>query len=169
MNKKILITIIVIVLLSGVGIFAWLQFAEPELRVKEKPGHYLTQDEDIVQDPPPIEMLKIKNISPASGLVGTKIIINGFGFHPTDNDIAFLSPETYWQGRNRPAYVNYIPSQDGTTLSFNLPELLGACAMSLLGEGEGCPDFGITLPEGVVQISVVNRNGESNSLPFTVR
>jgi len=44
MNKKILITIIVIVLLSGVGIFAWLQFAEPELRVIEKPGPYLTQD-----------------------------------------------------------------------------------------------------------------------------
>ena len=43
MNKKFLITIIVITLLVGVGIFAWLQFAESEPQVKEKPGPYLTQ------------------------------------------------------------------------------------------------------------------------------
>ena len=42
MNKKILITIIFIVLLAGVGV-AWLQFAQPELEVNEKPGPYLTQ------------------------------------------------------------------------------------------------------------------------------
>jgi len=45
MNKKFLITIIVITLLVGVGIFAWLQFAQPKPRVKETPLRpYLTQD-----------------------------------------------------------------------------------------------------------------------------
>lgn len=44
MNKNFLITIIVVVLLVGGGIFAWLQFAQPKPEVKEKPGPYLTQD-----------------------------------------------------------------------------------------------------------------------------
>ena len=43
MNKKILISIIVIVLLAGVGVFAWLQFAQPEPQTEEKLGPYLTQ------------------------------------------------------------------------------------------------------------------------------
>lgn len=167
MNKKILIPIIVIIL-SGAGIFTWLQFSQPGPQVKEAPAPHSTQDEDVVQDPSITEILKIKNILPASGSVGTKIVISGSGFHPTYNDIAFTHPQINWRGRNT-AYVNHIPSQDGTTLAFNLPDLLGACAMSLLGEGEGCPDIGIPLPEGVVQISVVNKNEESNSLPFTVR
>ena len=43
MNKKILISIIVIVLLVGVGVFAWLQFVQPEPQTEEKLGPYLTQ------------------------------------------------------------------------------------------------------------------------------
>ena len=100
--------------------------------------------------------------------MGTKIIIRGSGFAPTGNDIAFTHPKIDFQGRNI-AYLNHVSSSDGKTLSFNLPDALGACAYSRLNQNETCPEIGILLPKGVAQISVVNKNGTSNSLTFTVK
>jgi len=118
--------------------------------------------------PPPPGLVTIENISPSSGSIGTQIIIGGSGFSTNDNDIAFTHPAINFQGRTT-AYVNHVASQDGKTLSFNLPNALGACAYSRLNQNEACPEIGILLPKGVAQISVVNKNGISNSLTFTVK
>lgn len=113
-----------------------------------------------------------ESISPSSGSLGTEVVISGSGFTTTGNDIAFTHPGIDFQGGNT-AYLNGISSPDGKILRFNLPDnnnvLLGACAYSQMKPDEVCPSIGILLLEGVVQISVVNKNGESNSLTFTVR
>jgi hypothetical protein len=113
----------------------------------------------------------IENISPAFGSSGEKVVIRGSGFTHANNDVAFTHPAIDFQGRNT-AYLSGIFSQDGNTLQFSLPDndnvLLGACALSQLKSNETCPDIGILLPKGVAQISVVNSNGQSNSVPFTV-
>jgi len=108
----------------------------------------------------------IEEISPLSGPIGTTIVIHGSNFAPADNDVAFTHPEINVQGR-KTAYLNHIPSSDGNTLSFSLPDALGACAYSRLSD-EACPEIGIVLPQGAVQLSVVNTNGVSNSVTFTV-
>ena len=114
----------------------------------------------------------LESISPPSGPMGTKVIIRGSGFTSANNDIAFAHPKINFQGRNT-AYLNRLSSPDGTTLSFNIPDnnnvLLGACAFSQLKTNEVCPDIGILLHKGTVQISVVNENGRSNSVKFTVK
>lgn len=113
----------------------------------------------------------IENISPPSGFLGAEVTIRGFGFTPTNNDIAFNHKDINFQGRNT-AYLNGIPSADGKTLRFNIPDnanvLLSACALSQIKENEACPDIGINLPSGKVRIFVVNKNGISNSVSFTV-
>ncbi|MBI2105017.1 MAG: IPT/TIG domain-containing protein [Candidatus Omnitrophica bacterium] len=108
----------------------------------------------------------IEEISPLSGPIGTTIVIYGSNFAPADNDVAFTHPEINFQGRNT-AYLNHVPSSDGNTLSFSLPDALGACAYSRLSD-EACPEIGIVLPQGAVQLSVVNATGVSNSAMFTV-
>ncbi len=89
----------------------------------------------------------IEDISPSSGSIGEKIIIRGSGFTMNDNDLAFTSPQLDFQGRNT-AYINRIFSQNGKTLLFDLPDLLGACAYSRMQENEACPAIGIGLPQG---------------------
>lgn len=123
----------------------------------------------------PIEALgqvTIVSMAPLSGSLGEGVTIYGSGFTPNNNDIAFTSDKIKFRGRNT-AYLNGIVSPDGKTLRFNLPDnnnvLLGACAFSQMKANEACPDIGIELPTGSVQISVVNKNGTSNSVTIVVR
>lgn len=118
----------------------------------------------------PLEVF-IEDISPSSGFLGAEVTIVGSGFTLSNNDIAFNHNKINYQGRNT-AYLNNIPSKDGKTLRFNLPDnnnvLLSACPYSQMKEDEICPDIGINLPYGNVKIFVINKNGMSNSVSFTV-
>lgn len=114
----------------------------------------------------------LKSIAPSSATYGTRVIIRGVGFTSRSNDIAFTSPNINFQGKNT-GYLNSISSPDGTTLSFNIPDnnnvLLGACAFSQMKVNEACPAIGLSLPKDIVQISVINKNGVSNSITLTVK
>ena len=113
----------------------------------------------------------IESIAPASGSAGTEVVMRGSGFAAEDNDIGFRHPAIGEQW-DRTGYLNGIASDDGATLRFTLPDSsdipLAACSYSRLGPDEACPDIGILLPAGEVEIFVANENGVSNALTFTV-
>lgn len=113
----------------------------------------------------------LESASPSSGPLGTEVILHGAGFTSENNDVGFSHPAIDFQGRNT-AYLNYLSSRDGITLRLDLPDnddvLLAACAYSQLGPNERCPDIGLLLPFGEVQVSVINDNGESNRIAFFV-
>ncbi len=109
--------------------------------------------------------LRIENIEPSSGTIGTEVVIHGAGFDPEKNDIGFsVSGIAY--PRTTIAYQTDIQSPDGKTLRFDLPEMLGACAFSQFASDEVCADVGIRMPIGDVSVSVFNRSGTSNSVIF---
>ncbi len=110
-------------------------------------------------------------IQPDSGAIGTKVVITGTGFTPEDNNVAFrLEPgdsnETFKIG-----YINNLISPDGKTIEFVLPKFLGVCAfpLPLTTPITVCPDIGLNLkPNQTYPVFVVNQNGTSNSVSFTV-
>ncbi len=118
----------------------------------------------------PAQAAVLESISPSSGPPGTAVVIRGSGFTSTDNDVAFRYPIS--AQKQQTAYLNGLSSSDTNTLRFSLPDnggvLLGACAMTQLKPGEACPDIGYELPTGESHIFVINKNGESNSVTFTV-
>ena len=104
------------------------------------------------------------------------MVIRGSGFTSTDNDVAFTYPISAHEQQT--AYLNEISSSDGKTLRFSLPDnegvLLGACAMTQLKPPEelqpveACPSIGYQLPTGDSEMFVINKDGESSSVTFTV-
>lgn len=98
------------------------------------------------------------------------MVIRGSGFTSTDNDVAFRYPISAQEQQT--AYLNQLSSSDGKTLRFSLPDnegvLLGACAFSQLKTNEACPSIGYQLPTGDSEVLAINKNGESNSVLFTV-
>ena len=117
------------------------------------------------------EGVVLESISPSSGVLAIEVVLQGSGFTSENNDVGFTHQSINFQGRNT-AYLNGLTSQDGRTLQFSLPDnddvLLAACAYSQLGPNEACPDIGLLLPFGEVQVSVINDNGESNRIAFFV-
>jgi len=117
---------------------------------------------NVINGPKPF----IESISPSEGGIGTEITIVGSGFE-LKNDIAITHTQQEVE-RYKKGYITLIESTDSTTLKFNIPELLGACAFTLIKENEACPAIGLIFPPGEYNISVVNINGESNALKFTL-
>jgi hypothetical protein len=105
---------------------------------------------------------RIDNIQPSSATFGDEVLITGYGFDVSANDIGFSFNDS--DVRYTAAYETRIPSPDGKTLRFTLEETLGACPET---QTSGCDDVGLTVPTGDVQVSVHNANGTSNSLSFT--
>jgi hypothetical protein len=110
----------------------------------------------------------IESISPTSGTFGTEVVIRGSGFTRENNDVAFTHERINFQGSHT-AYVSGLASPEGRTLRFTLPEILGACAFSQMGPGAACPMVGIELPAGPSTVTVLNRNGISNTVIFERR
>ena len=177
-NKKLIPIIIVLVLVAGgVGYFVVnQQTVSPPTPVACTLEAKLCPDGSSVgrtgpnceftecpPSPTPTLSVVLENISPSSGPIGTEVIIRGSGFASTNNDIRFMHPKRTLNG-----YLNRISSSDGKTLRFNLPDILGACPLSQLKENEVCPDIGLSLPTGDIKIYVVNMNGVSNNVTFTV-
>ncbi|MCZ7380889.1 MAG: hypothetical protein O8C64_04860 [Candidatus Methanoperedens sp.] len=125
------------------------------------------------QTPPSLAITPptITAIQPDAGTIGTKVVIVGAGFTARDNNVAFRlrpedSPETFKVG-----YINNLVSRNGRTIEFVIPELLGACAFPLpeTTPATGCPDIGLNFkPNQTYPVFVVNQNGTSNSVNFTV-
>ncbi len=105
-------------------------------------------------------VLRIPSLSyltPSAGPVGTEVTASGFGFTPVNNRLEF--------DRNA---IGYLPSADGKTLTFTIP--------SQITIGVPCaPDAACPPPPsrpvelGDHEISVINSNGASNTLIFTVK
>ena len=125
---------------------------------------------------PPSNMttsLAITAIQPDAGIIGTKVVITGTGFTARDNNVAFRIPP--WDASAegyKVGYINNIISSDGRIIEFEIPELLGACAFPLpvTNPVTGCPAVGIPFKPGTqtYPVFVVNQNGTSNSVNFTV-
>src|SRR3989344_7928325 len=102
----------------------------------------------------------IDSLSPSAGPKGTSITIIGSGFTLTGNKIKFgnLGSE------NNPQYSLY--SYSGTTLTFTVPySNYLACWYSF---PRCMVPAKITQP-GSYQVSVINANGQSNAVTFTVK
>lgn len=115
----------------------------------------------------------IISIQPDFGAIGTKVVITGTGFTARDNNVAFrLEPENS-SNPFKIGYINNLVSRDGRIIEFVMPELLGVCAFPLpeTTPVTVCPDIGIFFKAGKTQtypVFVVNQNGTSNSVNFTV-
>ena len=107
----------------------------------------------------------IETIEPSEGSEGSEIVIYGDNF-TSENDIAFKYSNQ--EGRRYPkGYMTGVSSPDGKTITLIIPEGLGACPYTQLKENEACPLIGLSLPVGITEISVINKNGESNAVEFT--
>ncbi|MEM3099594.1 MAG: IPT/TIG domain-containing protein [Nitrososphaerales archaeon] len=111
----------------------------------------------------------ISNISPIAGTHGSQITITGSGFDRENNDVGFTkvvrkgTEPAYSAG-----YVNNVPSPDGRTLVFELPEHVGVCAYSTMDPDSGCILIALMLDPGEYEVFVVNKNGKSNSVSFEI-
>jgi len=97
------------------------------------------------------------SFSPASGIAGTKVTINGNGFLPTGNNIAFVKEP------GGPEFdVNNLSSSDGRTLSFTVPN-------STIVIGEDGISRTVYVTPGQYYFVVDNMNGKSAILHgFTI-
>lgn len=94
----------------------------------------------------------ITSLQPASGPVGTQVTVMGTGFTSTDNTVKFGV-----------GYIKNIVS-NGTTIIFMVPDGLDLC----LPSGGPCPGAFPRVSPGNYNISLVNANGTSNAVLFTV-
>ncbi len=138
---------------------------------------------DLTPVSPPVNQTPLPNattipaitaIEPDAGIIGTKAVIAGTGFTARDNNIAFrLEPEDS-NSTFKTGYVNNLISHDGKTIEFVVPEWLSACAFPLPENKGGptvvCPAIALVFKPGTYTypVFVVNQNGTSNSVNFTV-
>ena len=96
----------------------------------------------------------IDSISPSSGVVGTQVTLNGSGFSQ-DMVVRFDGGS-----------VAHDTSADGTQISFNIPESIGAYCTG----GMMCPMYMRLVTPGTYQIFVQNADGTaaSNTVDFSV-
>ena len=60
--------------------------------------------------------------------------------------------------------IQNVYSQNGTSLTFTVPSSVGPyCA-----PGTACPQYLISITPGTYNVSVMDQNGTSNEIPFTV-
>jgi hypothetical protein len=86
--------------------------------------------------------------------VGAGVVVTGEGFTPGSNTIRFGA-----------GYINGLASSDGVTLSFTVPEGQNLCPP------DGAAPCAAAYPRvtpGQYSISVMNANGTSNVVTFTV-
>ncbi len=95
--------------------------------------------------------LTIRTVSPEVGNIGSTITVNGTGFTST-NSINFGSH-----------ILNNIPSVDGTSISFNVPEYINPCGTNTL-----CMAPATKTTPGWYPLSVQNTKGTSNVIQFAV-
>ena len=100
--------------------------------------------------------LHVSSIAPASGDADTRVIMTGTGFTQTSQVVI---------DGGRGAVSNVQVNQDGTVLTFIMPESVGAyCAPQ-----HACPLYALLLKPGTYDLAVRNTDGTtSNSVKFTL-
>jgi hypothetical protein len=103
--------------------------------------------------------LVVAALSPTSGSIGTEVTVTGYGFTPSNNTI-----------RLGAGYINGLNSADGVTLHFTVPDGLNLCPPTDAHSRAvtPCPGAFPRVTPGSYSVSVLNANGASNDLPFTV-
>ena len=100
--------------------------------------------------------MAITALAPSGGLVGTKVVIQGYGFTTANNTVHF----------GKAGYSHRIPSHDGKTIEFTIPAGLGVCRPF---SEPVCPQMASVITPGEYSVSIINGNGiESNSMIFRV-
>jgi hypothetical protein len=97
----------------------------------------------------------VSSITPAAGEIGATVTIVGTGFARENNSVKF--------GRG---YIKKLPSSDGTTLRFTVPDGLDLCAPDLLTLCQGAYP---PVTPGDYTVSVMTDGETSNSVTFTVK
>lgn len=101
------------------------------------------------KDNPPF----ISAIKPSFGAIGREVTIEGKGFTSTGNSIKF-----------RNGYLNNLKSDNRRIIRFVIPQTLSACPPT----SEVCIQVALSLSSGEYDLSVINENGVSNSVRFTI-
>lgn len=110
----------------------------------------------------------IISIDPNIGTTGTKIVITGRGFSARNNNIVFRLKPVDSSENFKLGFEEGIASSDGETIEFTLPSALGACAY-IPEYNTRCPEIGLLLKPGITYpVFIVNINGTSNSINFTM-
>jgi len=110
----------------------------------------------------------ISSISPSSATYGATITIAGSGFDLQNNDIGFVKVKhDDNNSSDHIGYVNNVPSKDGKTLVFQLPQDVGVCPHSIESDMP-CITIALVLEEGEYEIFVLTKDGKSNSMLFTI-
>ena len=106
----------------------------------------------------------IVSLSPASGPVGTRIIIRGTGLSSTANTVTFTALAIIGETPNEPTVIPNLPSSEGTVM-FDVPQTWRpACASS----PQPCPFARIPTAPGMYRVTVTTAAGTSNALTFAV-
>lgn len=132
-----------------VGSTVWLICS---LAVQNACGEGPTGPTDLNQTGPTIAA-----VAPSAGPVGTTVTFEGSGFSPTGNVVKFGV-----------GYLSSLPSPDGQTLRFVVPEGHELCPPSELGSNEPCAQAYPRVQPGSYEVSVVTRTGTSRLFFFTV-
>ncbi len=102
---------------------------------------------------------KIFSISPTSGVIDTQVVVKGSGFTNTGNKIQFGNSGSEFN----PVYN--LASSDGTTLVFNVPS---SNYYSCQNSRTPCMMANYEIQSGTYPVSIINANGTSNAINFTV-
>ncbi|HEY9205387.1 MAG TPA: PLD nuclease N-terminal domain-containing protein [Candidatus Methanoperedens sp.] len=138
-------------------------------KIPRKP---VPQEPTMMKRPPYITAITTA-VQPDSGGIGTNVIITGSGFTVKNNSVAFeLMPDEASTAGYKVGYINNLKSYDGKTIEFVIPYVLSACLFPLpeTAPFTGCQDIDILFKPGTktYPVFVVNQNGTSNSVNFTM-
>jgi hypothetical protein len=111
---------------------------------------------------------KITSITPSSGKANTVAMIKGANFDAKTNVVTFgPSKGLHHQDGTPDNQIESLPSSDGKTLTFSVP--VSAPSGSLCDQNNVCKVYGTdNTKAGTYMVTVVNQNGLSNEMPFTV-
>lgn len=101
--------------------------------------------------------LEIISLSPSAGMVGVEVVIRGTGINVGNDEIYF--------GGSLVSKVASVASDEFSTLRFRVPTDITPCGV---GGQNLCRIASRPVTPGVYDVVVVNRNGTSNGLNFTV-
>ncbi|MDR3519421.1 MAG: peptidoglycan-binding protein [Candidatus Pacebacteria bacterium] len=101
----------------------------------------------------------VSSVSPTSGAVGTSVVITGSGFTSTNNTVDFGG-----------GYLNGFSSTNGSTITFTVPSSISGCPSPSFGSQAvtACPDMLRVVTAGNYDVSVINANGKSQTISFSV-
>jgi hypothetical protein len=106
----------------------------------------------------------IVSLSPASGPVGTRVVVRGTGLSSTANTVSFAALAVIGETPNEPSVIPGLPSTDGTIVFEVLATWRPACSYA----PQACPFARIPTAPGTYRVTVTTAAGTSNGLTFAV-